>query len=529
MTDDRDFTSYVAARWTPLVRSLVALGAPLAAAHRSAAETLSRCHDAWDERDAWVDLDVHVFQDLVNRWEHRRDAWWERPSGDDEIEALTEAGWPGVEAELDRIDVPDRKALVLQAVGGLNEAQVLDVARADGVPSNPALAADLHDVLEMLPVDQPPLAEMIAASQQRRGRRRAFSIAAGVAVVAVAGVVTALVLRYDPPSDQEPETFDPVASRTYDNPSPLAWYGAGTLYLPHSQVDLRDVREFAQWDDGAVYFDLRSNLVTVTKDGARDRIATLGPDSSFFVSDTEDEVVWVDSEGPELVDYDLDTGERRLELDLEGARARIVSLQDRTAYVASGEQLLSVDLDAGTVDEVPDWRLPGELDRDGAFALTQEGAGAATARIRLYDTDTDRPVPLDIDEPRSVTAAALRAGRLGGAHPRAARSAGVGAASLRLAVRRVRAGRVVPGRRCGLPAPSLATRLAPCRSTSISSAGSSTRAPRRAIAPAPAPAACSATRCGSTWPPASRSSRPRRSTPGRCSPSCCGSSEATPT
>ena len=405
MTDDRDFTSYVAARWTPLVRSLVALGAPLAAAHRSAAETLSRCHDAWDERDAWVDLDVHVFQDLVNRWEHRRDAWWERPLGDDEVEALTAAGWPGVEAELDRIDVPDRKALVLHAVGGLTEAQVLDVAGAEGVPSNPTLVTEVHDALEMLPVDQPPLAEMIAASQHRRGRRRAFSIAAGVAVVAVAGVVTALVLRYDPPADQDPETFDRVRSRAYNSPSPVAWYGSGTLYLPHSQVDLRDVRDFAQWDDGAVYLDLRGNLVTVNRDGYRDLIATLGPDSSFYVSDTEDEIVWVDSDGPELVDYDLDTGERRLELDLEGDRARIVSLQDTTAYVASGEQLLSVDLDDGAVDVVPDWRLPGELDRDGRFVLTQEGAGAATARIRLYDTDTGRPVPLDIDEPRSVTAA----------------------------------------------------------------------------------------------------------------------------
>ena len=59
----------------------------------------------------------------------------------------------------------------------------------------------------------------------------------------------------------------------------------------------------------------------------------------------------------------------------------------------------------GTVDVVPDWRLPGELERDGRFALTQEGGGAATARIRLYDTDSAHPVPLDIDEPRSVTAA----------------------------------------------------------------------------------------------------------------------------
>ena len=72
------------------------------------------------------------------------------------------------------------------------------------------------------------------------------------------------------------------------------------------------------------------------------------------------------------------------------------------AYVASGEQLLSVDLEDGLVDVVPDWRLPGELHRDGRYVLTQEGGGAATARVRLYDTVTDRPIALDIDDPRSV-------------------------------------------------------------------------------------------------------------------------------
>ena len=71
--------------------------------------------------------------------------------------------------------------------------------------------------------------------------------------------------------------------------------------------------------------------------------------------------------------------------------------------------------------------------------------------------------------------------------------------------------------------------LAPCGRTSTSSSGSSTRAWRRATAPAPARCRSSATRCVSTWPRASRSSPPRRSTPGRCSPSCCGSSAATPT
>ena len=406
MTDDRDFTSYVAARWTPLVRSLVALGAPLTVAHRGAAETLSRCHDAWDERDEWIDLDVHVFRDLVIRWDQRRDAWWERPVGDDEVHALTEAGWPALETVLDRMDVADRTALVLHEVAGLSPDQVLDVAEADGVLSNPALVADLHQAVELLPVDQPPIAEMIAASQRRRGRRRALSVAGGVAVLAVAGVVVAVALRYDDRSaDPNPETFDPAPSRAYDNPSPLAWYADGTLYLPDSQVDLRDVRAFAQWDDGAVYLDLRGNLITVTKDGDRRLITTLDPDSTFLVSDTKDQLVWVDPDGPVLVDYDLDTRQRVREVDLEEGPVRIVSLEDAGAYVASGEQLLSVNLDAGYVGVVPDWRLPGELQRDGRFVLTQEGAGAPTARIRLYDTDTDRPIALDIDEPRSITAA----------------------------------------------------------------------------------------------------------------------------
>ena len=210
MTDDRDFTSYVAARWTPLVRSLVALGAPLTVAHRGAAETLSRCHDAWDERDEWVDLDVHVFQDLVNRWGQHRDAWWERPVGDDEVQALTDAGWPSLETVLDRIDVADRTALVLHEVAGLSPDQVMDVAGADGVPTNPMLVADLHQVVELLPVEQPPIAEMIAASQRRQRRRRALSVAGGVAVLAVAGVVVAVALRYDDRSaDPNPETFEP--------------------------------------------------------------------------------------------------------------------------------------------------------------------------------------------------------------------------------------------------------------------------------------------------------------------------------
>src|SRR5690349_13943213 len=112
MTDDLDFTSYVTARWAHLVRCLIGTGVPPRLAHDGVAETLSRVHDEWDDRDEWADIDVHVVRELFGRWDRRADAWWAEPVPDSETEDLAEAGWPGIEAELDRMDVDDRRALV---------------------------------------------------------------------------------------------------------------------------------------------------------------------------------------------------------------------------------------------------------------------------------------------------------------------------------------------------------------------------------------------------------------------------------
>jgi hypothetical protein len=165
------------------------------------------------------------------------------------------------------------------------------------------------------------------------------------------------------------------------------------------------VRAFGQWGDGAVYLDVRGNLVSVTGAGKRALIATLGPDSTFGVHPVAELVVWVDPEAAELVVYDVDEGERRLESPLEDDRTRIVSVGATSALLTSGQGLFEVDLVDGSTEPVADERLPGELDRSGRFALTREGGGAATARVRLYDTSTGRPIPLDVPTPRSVTAA----------------------------------------------------------------------------------------------------------------------------
>jgi len=405
MTDDRDFASYVAARWPLLVRCLVTVGAPLDAAHRTAEESLSRCHDDWDDRDEWADLEVHVLRELFDRWDRPRDAWWERPMGEAEADALAEVDWSEIEAGLDRMSVPKRQALALREVAGLSPDQVRAVTGVEPGRHNPTLVADLVAALDLLPVDPPRIEAMIAASAHRKGSRRMISLAAVVGLVAIAGVVTLLVLRHEDPAPEEsPAEFGPVESVPGFNASPIAWYAGGKLYLPHAQMDVADVREFAQWEEGAVYLDLRGDLVTVTEDGERDLLASLGPDGSFAVDDFDDRVVWIDPSGPELVDYNLETDERRLEVPLDEP-ARVVFIEGQRAYITSDASFLAVELVGGAVHPAVDRRLPGELDRDGRFVLTREGGGAATSRVRLNDTATGRPVPLDIDEPRHVSAA----------------------------------------------------------------------------------------------------------------------------
>ncbi len=404
MTDDLDFTSYVTARWAQLVHCLIAVGVPPGLAQDATADTFSRIHDDWDERDEWADIDVHVIQDLFDRWDGRRDAWWDVPVAASETEELDDAGWPEVEAELDRLEPAERRALVLERVVGLGPDQVRELTGGPVRRPDYARVPDLLPVLELIPVDPPPVEAMIAASARRRRGRRRTSIAAAFAVVLVVGVVALLVATHEEPEQKdEPERFATVASAEYRNPSPIAFYATGTMYLLESRVDVRDVREFAQWGEGAVYLDIRGNLVTVGPDGSRVRIATLGLAATFAVFDEDDLVVWVDPVVPELVVYDLAADERVLERELSEQSSSIAFVEEGFAFLNYGDEFVRVDLEDGVIDPATDIRLPGELDRFESLALTREGGGAATARLRLYDTLTDRPIPLDIDDPLSVS------------------------------------------------------------------------------------------------------------------------------
>jgi hypothetical protein len=406
MADDRDFTSYVAARWTRLVRCLVGLGAPLDRAHRLAEQALSSCHDDWDSRDEWADVDVHVMGELLDLWDRDQARWWDDPVRPSDAEALTEAGWPELEAELDRMTVPDRRALVLATEVGLSTEQVHELTDVDDRQPDAAVAGRLVDVLELVPVRPARVEAMVAASEMRSRRRRIASLAGAVALLAIAAVATATVLRQLETSGPERgETFDRVRSLPYYNPAPLAWYGRGTLYLPRAQIPLRDVRAFAEYDEGAVYLDVRGNLVTITTDGVRERIATPGPSGTFAVSDRWDTVAWVEPEASQLVLYDLDSGERRVEHPLSEDGARIVSVEGQRALLTVADEALAVDLTDGSLEPTVDRRLPGELDRYGRYALTQEAGGGPAARLRLIDTSTSRllPLPVPVVEARALS------------------------------------------------------------------------------------------------------------------------------
>src|SRR6478752_7291531 len=97
MRDDADFRAYVAARWTPLVRTLVLIGCPRADAEGVAVAGLARCYTSWDRIREEDDLDAHVYGEVLDVWHrsHRADE--------------------------------DREVLVLRSVAGLSELQVADV------------------------------------------------------------------------------------------------------------------------------------------------------------------------------------------------------------------------------------------------------------------------------------------------------------------------------------------------------------------------------------------------------------------
>ena len=108
---DDGFTSYMAARWPILVRSLVTLGCEPHEAEDVAQTALMRCYASWDRVCRADDLDAYVFRTVLNVWnKSRRRRWWgERP-----VELLPERLGP------EDADLADTRAAIEHALSGLS-------------------------------------------------------------------------------------------------------------------------------------------------------------------------------------------------------------------------------------------------------------------------------------------------------------------------------------------------------------------------------------------------------------------------
>jgi hypothetical protein len=135
---DRDFSSYLVARWPGLIRSLVLLGCRYDEADRVAREGLAHCHDSWAKDRESDDIDVHVYRVVLDRLERlrKRDRRDQRP-GDVEPPLLLDptqcdpaqrlALRRALEQDLSQMAPEERTVLVLRFVAELAEVQVADV------------------------------------------------------------------------------------------------------------------------------------------------------------------------------------------------------------------------------------------------------------------------------------------------------------------------------------------------------------------------------------------------------------------
>lgn len=139
MGRDEDFSSFVAARWTPLRRSAVLMGCALSDADDLVQTALTRCYVSWSKVSRADDRDAYAYRVLVNaqRDMHRRRRWREhlaaRPPTADPASDLTGEvdEYDAVRHALADLSEVGRAVVVLRFYSGLSERQIAD---ALGIP-----------------------------------------------------------------------------------------------------------------------------------------------------------------------------------------------------------------------------------------------------------------------------------------------------------------------------------------------------------------------------------------------------------
>ncbi|GAA0608354.1 SigE family RNA polymerase sigma factor [Kribbella sandramycini] len=130
MTDDSDFTAYVAARWGALVRAAMLLGCSDPEAEDLVQTVLERCLVKWAKVRVAEDRDAYVHRILVNTFISSRRRRW---SGERPVAVFPERATPdetagvdmtdAVMRALERLGQDQRAAVVLRYYAHLTDEQ----------------------------------------------------------------------------------------------------------------------------------------------------------------------------------------------------------------------------------------------------------------------------------------------------------------------------------------------------------------------------------------------------------------------
>lgn len=423
-----DFPDYLAARWAPLVRTVVLLGTTPALAARVVATGLGTCRRDWREVGALGDVDGEVLASVLGVLDEARR---HRLAGADATTAAElgldpdDPDAPEVHDLLDRLAAlppADRRRLVVVAV--------LDRGSVHHAGDHPALLPAVRRVAATVRVDPPPAPG--ALPTRLRPRRTGRWLIAGVAVLVVllsATYVSGALRGDDAPDGPREERLGPVPATPAFNPLPVAWWSRGVLHLAQATVRVPDVVALVGTTDGAVVVDEDGRVVDVRADGTRTLLGRSAPDTGVVLEADAALVAWVEPDATAVV-HDLLSGREvdRHRLDIfDLASGRAVTLDGGTLHLTSsfgdvrwvpGQDSTSVaqppvllDRAAGTTlsragaqevrVEEPffsvGFTLPGRsgaLDADGTVVLTNVPDGrSAYGSVRLHDARTGEQLP----------------------------------------------------------------------------------------------------------------------------------------
>lgn len=341
MAVDDEFTSYARARWHPVVRTFVLLGAPPRPSARLATETLTRLHGAWRDGEGWsdVELDKHLANVLLATWRSDRSAWWR-----EDVDTLADTGLTDIEPALDALPGDARARAALSAGLRLEADVAADVPRgrpADGAPPLDVLRAAVAGVV----ADPPEIEAIVRSSHSRRRRRWVGNLVGGIVGVLVIGGLVAFALTRPPDGPSSAGTSTPTT-----NPVPLTWYADGKLHLARATVSVDDVVDLVGLPGGAVVVDSRRRLSLVHEDGAVTRLGSVAQGGTFEVDPRLSLAGWIEPGKPDsLVVRDLFSGDELLRQSVTIPGTRVVAFDDQSLYLADDEGVSQRVLNRGTI------------------------------------------------------------------------------------------------------------------------------------------------------------------------------------